>query len=188
MVVLIGIVLAVYLSMHPQIFRPKAASDATRAEFVDTNGNVISQTSSRNVILKLTYVPQSSGVSNTAVSNANGFACLNITNITNYGYGDLKPNSKSSDVDADLKAAASMGVKVVRVDAANDLISSSDAAARLSNFLDKAATYNISVIVALLDYYDGPWDHASMISAFNNAACGVNSTNGVDLGGSTVHT
>ncbi len=58
-VVLIGIVLAVYLTLHTQIFRPHAASDVTRAEFVNANGDVITQTSSRNVIVRLIYVPES---------------------------------------------------------------------------------------------------------------------------------
>ena len=78
---------------------------------------------------------------------------FNVTGITHYGYGDILPYSSSSDVDADLRAVSDIGGTVVRVFAANDGITNAEASRRLGAFLDKAAGYNISVIVSFIDFY-----------------------------------
>lgn len=78
---------------------------------------------------------------------------FNISGITHYGYGDIFPYAASSDIDADLKAVRDIGGTVIRVFAANDNISNAQASARLGAFLDKAATYNISVIISFIDFY-----------------------------------
>ena len=48
-----GLVAGLYLISHPQIFRPKAAVNSPSAQFVDANGNQISQTTTANVRLKI---------------------------------------------------------------------------------------------------------------------------------------
>ncbi len=48
-----GLVAGLYLVSHPQIFRPKAAVNGPSAQFVDANGNQISQTTTANVRLKI---------------------------------------------------------------------------------------------------------------------------------------
>lgn len=52
-----GIIGGIYLVQHPTLFRPKAANEGTRIEFVDASGNPITSTTSQNVKVKLTYVP-----------------------------------------------------------------------------------------------------------------------------------
>lgn len=79
---------------------------------------------------------------------------FNITGITNFGYGDSLPYSSSSDIDTHLQAVKDSGGTIIRIFAANDLISNAEASRRLGVFLDKAATYNISVIVAFINFYD----------------------------------
>ncbi len=78
---------------------------------------------------------------------------LNISGITHYGYNDLFPYAPAEHVDADLQEAQKMGVKIMRVFAANNNISDVDAARRLEVFLQKANQYGISIIVSLIDFY-----------------------------------
>lgn len=62
-------------------------------------------------------------------------------------------NAASSDLDADLVEMKRMGMKIIRVFAANQYITDNEAATRLGIFLDKANQYEISVIVSLIDFY-----------------------------------
>lgn len=61
LLLLVGIIAGVFLVIQgPKIFKSKAANDQTRVEFVDSNGNIISQTSVPQVKIKLTYAPTAS--------------------------------------------------------------------------------------------------------------------------------
>ena len=80
---------------------------------------------------------------------------FNVTGIIHYGYGDLFVYSSFQDVDADLNEISRMGGKIIRVFVANNNISDSEAARRLDSFLTKAASYNISVIASLINFYGG---------------------------------
>lgn len=237
----------------------KAVNNQTRIEFVDSGGNPITQTSSQQVKLKLTYV----------ASSDNSFSVgTNVTGITHYGYADNNPDclasapyevggsplpsptsggtganlyvdpknidlqssasvtatadtkcsgnitqsfadgltdckggcgtggvtdgctcsggnpkdtkscwwrwtctaaatgsytasfnsafskAAASDLDADLAEMKRMGMKVIRVFAANKYIADEEAANRLGVFLDKANQYGISVIISLIDFYN----------------------------------
>lgn len=86
---------------------------------------------------------------------------FNIRGITHYGHGDILPYSKSSDIDADLAEIQRMGGTVVRVFVANKNISDETAAKRLDAFLTKAASYNISVIPTLIDFYHSGFNPAA---------------------------
>src|SRR3989344_6438141 len=57
LILLAGLAASLYLVKNPTIFRPKAADERTRIEFVDAAGNLITQTNTQQVRLKLTYVP-----------------------------------------------------------------------------------------------------------------------------------
>src|SRR3989344_955691 len=59
-IMLIGIVVSVYLVLHPTFFKPKASIDETRIEFVDANGDVIAAADNKIVKIKLTYVATAS--------------------------------------------------------------------------------------------------------------------------------
>lgn len=72
LIILAGTAVSVYLALHPQIFNPRASNDQTRIEFVDGNGNPISNTTSPNVKIKLTYVAPTSTTSVQGVSTTNG--------------------------------------------------------------------------------------------------------------------
>ncbi len=52
-ILIAGLIAGLYLIQHPQIFRPKAAVNAPSAQFVDSSGNQISQTTTANVRLKI---------------------------------------------------------------------------------------------------------------------------------------
>jgi hypothetical protein len=86
----------------------------------------------------------------------------NVRGIINYGKGDLLPSSQTQDIDASLSEIKRMGGTIVRVFVGNNKISDSEAANRLSKFLDKAATYNISVIVSLIDFYESGYAPAGI--------------------------
>lgn len=78
---------------------------------------------------------------------------VNVVGITHYGYPEQLPYATSGQVDIILSAIRDMGGKVIRVFVANDRISDEEAARRLDMFLTKAASYNISVIVAFINFY-----------------------------------
>ncbi|HLY66336.1 MAG TPA: hypothetical protein VKU60_12445, partial [Chloroflexota bacterium] len=77
----------------------------------------------------------------------------NIYAITHYGHSDASPWSSSMDADSDLSALRQMRASVVRVIPAYRGITDEEAARRLGVFLDRAATYNIAVIVSLTNFY-----------------------------------
>lgn len=56
LLILAGIIVGIYLVQNPQIFRSQA-EQGTKIEFVDGSGNVITQTSSPDVRVRVTYVP-----------------------------------------------------------------------------------------------------------------------------------
>lgn len=96
---------------------------------------------------------------------------VNIETITSYGYVDLKKNTQATDVDADLSQLQKMGGSLVRVFIGNNQIQATESARRLGEFLDKAATYDISVIPVFIDFYGGPWDHKTIAHVYNLTAC-----------------
>ena len=56
LILLAGLAASLYLVKNPTIFRPKAADERTRIEFVDAAGNLITRTNTNQVKLKLNYV------------------------------------------------------------------------------------------------------------------------------------
>ncbi|MBI4037399.1 hypothetical protein HY385_03170 [Candidatus Daviesbacteria bacterium] len=78
---------------------------------------------------------------------------FNTTGITHYGYNDLLPYAQSSNTDDILKEINRMGGKIIRLFVPNDRIGNEEAAKRLDLFLTKAASYNISVIATLVNFY-----------------------------------
>lgn len=79
---------------------------------------------------------------------------MSVKGIAHYGYGDLFPSAPASDADEDLKEIKRMGGSIIRIFIGNNRISDTETANRLNNFLNKAASYNISVIVNLIDFYE----------------------------------
>ncbi len=69
-------------------------------------------------------------------------------------YDSIFLEAPASHIDADLLEMQRMGAKIIRIFAANKYISDTEAAQRLNNFLVKAQSYGISVIVAFIDYYN----------------------------------
>jgi len=63
-------------------------------------------------------------------------------------------DTASSSIDADLLEMQRMGMKIVRIFAANKNIDDNEAARRLGIFLDKASQYGISAIVSMIDFYN----------------------------------
>src|SRR3989344_5134962 len=61
---------------------------------------------------------------------------VNLRGAAHYGFGDMLPFSRTSDVDADLSEVRRMGGSVVRVYVGNNRISDATAAQRLGAFLD----------------------------------------------------
>lgn len=55
-VLLAGIVAGLFLVQRTQIFKPRATNDQTRVEFINSSGEIISQTTSRDIRVKITYV------------------------------------------------------------------------------------------------------------------------------------
>ncbi len=53
LILLLGLVAALYLVFHPQIFRSRASLSSPIAQFVDSSGNPISQTTTASVRLKI---------------------------------------------------------------------------------------------------------------------------------------
>lgn len=53
LILLAGLIVGLYLSQNPQIFKPRAAVSNPKAEFVDTGGSPITQTSDPNVKLRI---------------------------------------------------------------------------------------------------------------------------------------
>lgn len=87
---------------------------------------------------------------------------FNTAGIINYGAcentpyyqcQDLYPFSKKSDIDSDLAEIQRIGGKVVRVFASDKNVEATESARRLDEFLTKAANYNISTIVSLINLY-----------------------------------
>lgn len=79
---------------------------------------------------------------------------FNVTGITNYGKGDITPASSADHVEKDLQEIKNMGARLVRVYVGNNKISDEEAAIRLDQFLTKAKTYDISVIISFIDFYN----------------------------------
>ncbi len=91
----------------------------------------------------------------TQAKTASSFeAGFNVTGITHFGYRDILPYTSSSDIGIHLKAVKDAGGTIIRVFAPNDQITNAEASRRLGVFIDKAKIYNISVIVAFINYYD----------------------------------
>lgn len=78
---------------------------------------------------------------------------VNVTGITNYGYGDFFPRTSDADVDYDLAQLQGMGATVMRVLAAYDGVSAEESAVRLDRFLTRAEEHHISVLVSFINYY-----------------------------------
>lgn len=79
---------------------------------------------------------------------------FNVSGITHYGYPDLFPYSSFSQVDSTFTEIQKMKATVIRIFAANNQIADIEAARRLDEFLKKAASLNISVIISLIDFYN----------------------------------
>ena len=78
---------------------------------------------------------------------------FSLRGAIHYGYYDILPFTQASHMDASLFEVRRMGGTVVRVFVGNHYITDEEAARRLGVFLDKAATYGISVIPSLIDFY-----------------------------------
>jgi len=90
-------------------------------------------------------------------------------------FGRVLLSIPASDADAALAEMQRMGMKVIRVWAADKNIDDAEAARRLGSFLDKANSFGISVIVSMIDFYN---------SGFNPQGTGVYYTgryNGIGL-------
>lgn len=79
---------------------------------------------------------------------------VDVTGITHYGYNDLLPYAPDSHATSDLAEIQRMRGRVIRIFVANNRISDDEAARRLDVFLTRAASYNISVIASLINFYD----------------------------------
>lgn len=115
---------------------------------VSTDGTQVTRHLAVNFIYRPVATPTPSPPLNQTIEV--GF---NVTGISHYGYPDLLPASRGKDIDTTLAEIQRMGGRVIRVFAANDQISHGEAARRLDALLTKAASYNISVIIALINYY-----------------------------------
>ena len=62
LILMAGLLVGLYLSQNPQIFKPRAAVSNPKAEFVDDSGNTIASTSNPNVKLKITRNSGSSSI------------------------------------------------------------------------------------------------------------------------------
>ena len=130
-----------WIAKKPQISLELTSTLSQRGSPTPTQSPISSPTSSP------TFLPTSSPSYNTFNIG------VNATGITHYGYGDLLQYSSSQDVDAILSEMRRMNAKIIRVFVANDRISADEAARRLDSFLTKAASYNISVIASLINFY-----------------------------------
>jgi hypothetical protein len=88
----------------------------------------------------------------------------NCVGITNYGHGDLLPYANAGAVTADLQAIHDMNGSLIRVFAANDLVSDQESANRLLAFLNLAQTYGIQVIASLTNFYGDNGFHCQLMS------------------------
>ena len=87
-IILAGIAGGVFLVTHPTIFKPKAAINQTGIEFVDSNGDAITQTNTNQVKIKLNYVlPSASPTSPPAIFPEN-FKDVTLANGFRYGAQD----------------------------------------------------------------------------------------------------
>lgn len=169
-ILLFGIVAGLFLLKHPQIFKSKASVNGPKIEFIGSNVSGDSAFS-KEVRVKLTY--SLSGLSNDFNMG------VNIPAINDLGV---------DNIDSDLQKVKQSGGKIIRIFVANREIDTSETARRLNLLLDKASSNNISVIVSLIDFYGGPWDHRSVITVYNNTACPGRNTPLPDISGSTVTT
>lgn len=87
----------------------------------------------------------------------------------NVGFNIKSATHNSQYNDAEFCEIQNMGGKIVRVFAAKNNISDEEAAIRLDQFLAKAASHNISVIVSLIDFY-GPGSNPQGTDSFYTRA------------------
>lgn len=81
------------------------------------------------------------------------FVGVNTAGIAHYGTSVL-PYATTGQIDEQLRSAASMGAKVVRIFGAANNASAADVASRVGYVLDRARANDLYVIVALTDYYN----------------------------------
>ncbi len=81
------------------------------------------------------------------------FIGMNVRGLVHYGGNDVLPYSQHADIGLTLDVAKAMGVKVVRVFAANQQVPVAVSAQRLLAALDQAQARGIRLIIALTDEY-----------------------------------
>lgn len=211
-ILLAGIVVGLYLIKTIQIFKSSANLNTSKIEFIGphVSGDTATDT---HVRLKITFIAPGSTPAPTSTTHASSSPTaspqhtasptstpaptasssfklgVNIPSIADFGYGDMYPvDAKSSDIDSYLQQVQSKGGSIIRIFVANREVDASETARRLNILLDKADQHNISVIISLVDFYGGPWDHQSVITVYNNTACPGRNTPTPDISGSTVVT
>ncbi len=95
LIILIGIFVGIYLIKNPQIFKSRALNNQTRVEFVDSNGQPISQTTNTQVYLQLTFVPRLSSVVQDNLQTNNTSYDLGVLVLK---YFPLTPNGQNIDI------------------------------------------------------------------------------------------
>ncbi len=81
------------------------------------------------------------------------FVGANVRGITHYGHNDALPYSTASQIELNLSDVQGMNGKVIRAFVAYNGIGATETGNRLGAVLDAAETHNITVIVALTDFY-----------------------------------
>ena len=81
------------------------------------------------------------------------FIGANIRGLCHFGGADILPRSSAAMIDENINALAAMGVKVVRVYAANQYASAATCVGRLGTVLDKLDAKGMKAIVCLTDQH-----------------------------------